>query len=222
MIRSNNGTARSDRAEQAELIGDAAEYEAADRNHPVARGDVDDGKGGQADGDRADRADDAALDDDGDGQRNDDEQHQLGRAHVLGPFEQTTPEHTVDAHQERECGGDPAGNEQGRPAGTELALEPQLGADPGHEQNDEDGEGPGPHVGRRPVVVDELRDTPPDEPALDRLAILARRHGCRRLLPGQAAWRLSRRVEQEVRRPLDDAATIADDPGGKRCPWKGG
>ncbi len=177
--------ARCDRAEQAELISDPAEYEAADRNHPVARGDVHDGKGGQADGDRADRADDAALDDDGDGQRNDDEQHQLGRAHVLGPFEQTTPEHSVDADQQRECGGDPAGNEQGRPAGTELALEPQLGADPGHEQNDEDGEGPGPHVGRRPVVVDELRDTPPDEPALDRLAILARRHGCRRLLPAE-------------------------------------
>ena len=109
-----------------------------------------------------------------------------GRPTCSGRSNRPRPSTRLTPTNERECGGDPAGDEQRRPAGAELALEPQLGADPGHEQNNEDGEGPGPHVGRRPVVVDELRDTPPDEPALDRLAILARRHGCRRLLPGRA------------------------------------
>ena len=168
--------ARGDRTQQTQLDTEAPEHEAADRHDSVAGGDVDDGEGGQADRDRADRIRDIAFDHDRDGQWDTDEQHQLDEADVLGPLEQAAPAHPVDAHQQGEDTRDSPGDEEHRETGPELALEAQLGGDPDHEQHDQGRERTGPHVGRRPVVVDEMWDTTTDEPALDRLTIRARRH----------------------------------------------
>jgi hypothetical protein len=114
------------------------------------------------------------AEDGGQQRRDQHEDGQLRRADLLGTLERAAAPEQVHRRDGDQEDAEPAQQRQQLVEALPLLVEGE--GQLGQEDEDQERGGPGPHVGRRPVLVDEVREAAAGEPALG---------ATREVVPGQ-------------------------------------